>query len=616
MIARIGSLFLVVLAFSAAIVCGARLLRAALLQHPIHAAGYWRTESGALEPWQVDLRLDGDSLTGEFSGERNGQLIRGTAAGTSERDSITLVLRSEAGEPLATVIGRVDGATLSGAIEAADANSSDAQTGQWNGGWYADAPQIDAEPLPTPIAGPTPISQPLVRKRSGSRAAGSAMECSDRLVNSSAPVATQNEPEIAVDRMVNPDRIVAAAIDYSLSGGPRVFWYFSSDGGNSWPPTPQRGPIPMPTPANKSADPSVDYDANGNPYIGALAYKNDEGPDDMDAIIVARSLDNGATFPSFTTVVSTVASTGAGLDKPWLAVDRSPSSPYQNRVHVVWTEVFDTGSGINTAIRLATSSDNGQSFPVNPTTIATASTTDQGRVVAYPIVATAPDGTVYVLWLSVIQNGNPSLMQSLIVVRRCQSGGTTCEPGNHQVAEMNTLPDNLPGAHFTTANIPAMAVDAYPYPQSPAEGFLYVVWNEYRKDLPVGSQNSDIFFSRSINGGIDWSPKAAVVSEAYDEFFPAVSVDNSHFVRVVFYKRIDFISNAFNVYEVTSGSAGINFGAPSKINCGVPINPLNSDPGIGDYIANDSAFSRHHIWMDMRNAPGNQDIYMTTTSGC
>jgi hypothetical protein len=159
-----------------------------------------------------------------------------------------------------------------------------------------------------------------------------------------------------------------------------------------------------------------------------------------------------------------------------------------------------------------------------------------------------------------------------------------------------------------------MAVDTYPYPETPSSGLLYVVWNEYRKDLPVGSRNSDIFFSRSADGGEMWWPKAAVVSDALDEFFPAVGVDNNHFVRVTFYKRVDFTSDAFNAYEVTSGSAGANFGPPAQLNCGGAISPLISDPGIGDYISNDSAFSRHHIWMDMRN--GNQDVYMTTTSGC
>jgi hypothetical protein len=297
-----------------------------------------------------------------------------------------------------------------------------------------------------------------------------------------------------------------------------------------------------------------------------------------------------------------------------LVVDRSSSSAYQNRVHVAWAENATSGSQTYTAIRSATSSNGGASFTVNPVIIASALSSDQGKAVAYANVTTAPDGTVYVMWLSAIHNGDPVLGQFFIRMRRCTNGGTACEAGDHLVAQINPLPETLPGAHFTTANIPTMAVDTYPYPESPGTGLMYVVWNEYRTDLPVGSRHSDIYFSRSADGGTTWTSKAPVVSDEHGEFFPALSVDNNHFLRITFYKRIEFISNAFNAYEVTSGNGGSTFGTPAQLNCGGAITPLNSDPGIGDYIANDSAFSRHHIWMDLRN--GNQDVYMTTTSGC
>jgi hypothetical protein len=53
----------------------------------------------------------------------------------------------------------------------------------------------------------------------------------------------QNSPEVAIDRVSNPNKIAAGATDYSVgtSGVATAGYYFSTDGGSSWP---ARGAVP------------------------------------------------------------------------------------------------------------------------------------------------------------------------------------------------------------------------------------------------------------------------------------------------------------------------------------------------------------------------------------
>lgn len=601
------SLAMAGLAFGAATLCGARILRGVAARWPIHAAGFWRIGSGELEPWTMDLVTSGNALSGEFSGQRDLFLVGGRVRGEFSREIVVLTLETDSGKPLAIAHGSVEGATVSGTIDSVPNDSATAaESGDWKGTWYADPPSFDATADATPAADDdtAPPNAAYRTFPNGVRAAASAPPCNDYQVNASSPTATQNEPELGVDRLVNPDRLVAAAIDYSL-GPPQVYWYYSPDAGVTWPAG-NRGPIPIPAGANKCADPSVEYDTQGRPFIGALAYREDFGAADMTAVIVARSADHGASFSSIATVTSALVSSGESFDKPWMAVDRSVSSPNHDNVYVAWSRTTGVDpTFIDTSIRFARSSPGGASFSILGTALRTANTASD-RVVGYPILTTAADGTVYAIWafLEHAWSADPHLY---LEFDRCVSGGATCGGAFRRITEMNFFPENrLPSSFINVGTIPSMAVD------SAGGAAMYIVWNEFRRDLAPSARNGDIYFTRSIDNGDTWTPKAALVSDSLDEFMPAVTVDSNHFVRVTYYRRTSPSSNSFNAYEVSSANGGVTFSAPIKLNCGPDITPIEG--GIGDYIGNDAAFLRHHVWMDTRQ--GSQDVYLATTSGC
>jgi uncharacterized repeat protein (TIGR01451 family) len=128
----------------------------------------------------------------------------------------------------------------------------------------------------------------------------------------------------------------------------------------------------------------------------------------------------------------------------------------------------------------------------------------------------------------------------------------------------------------------------------PFDGNLYVVW----ASDPMGTpDNSDVFFSRSTNGGANWSAAAQLGGGggATDQFEPFVSVAGAGALAVAWYDRRNDAANNTNMalFRALSTDGGANFGALGQVSdvaFGVPpINP-NFDPGVaqcymGEYIA-------------------------------
>jgi hypothetical protein len=112
-----------------------------------------------------------------------------------------------------------------------------------------------------------------------------------------------------------------------------------------------------------------------------------------------------------------------------------------------------------------------------------------------------------------------------------------------------------------------------------------------------------------------------IASAPLDEFFPAITVDENHFARVVYLRRVDHETNRFNVYSTYSGDAGSNWNGPTQVNDGGNISPVLpiDDDFIGDYIGIDAKFERHPGWMDTRGAPPLTpyfDAYSAVMFGC
>src|SRR5713226_5603866 len=223
------------------------------------------------------------------------------------------------------------------------------------------------------------------------------------------------EPTIAASPK-DPKNLVAAYFGrVSSKGNFPCFVSFTADGGLTWNAA---GAPPLASPLDDCFDPSLAGDADGTFYFGYLDIKADER-----AVIttwnlrVARSTDGGRSFPISPIVV--VGGNNFGdpePDKPYVAVDAQPKSPFRGTVYLSYTDspTFDE------MIKVTVSRDGGQTWS-DPAIISpiVQFLEDEGVSGSLPVVA--PDETVYVFY----QVFNVGTQKTAIEYARSVDGGRT-----------------------------------------------------------------------------------------------------------------------------------------------------------------------------------------------
>ena len=366
--------------------------------------------------------------------------------------------------------------------------------------------------------------------------------------------------------------------------------------------------------ANNNGDPVVAvHEATGDFY-----YANNATVGGNPAIGVQRSTNDCVSFGA--QVDASAASSGLNAqpnrtslsDKPWIAIDNTGGANDGN-IYVCWTRFIDTTGGPGaeqSELRFSRSTDGGATF-VNEQVIQA-----QGPAPFGCSVKVGPNGQVYVTWADRFGGTLGDIR-----FRASTDGGVTFG-ANTQVSTGNRLPGTdrvvMCDVNRTTLNGNIrmlhqswLAVDAT---GGPFNGNLYVVWASDPVAAPGTSDHSDVFFSRSTNGGATWSaPLQLGGGSATDQFEPFVAVAGAGAVSVAWYDRRNDAANnlqidvfkAFShrrwrdVRRAPAGDRPVSFGVP-------PINP-NFDPNIalcymGEYIGvagDDRNF--YYLWGDNRN---------------
>lgn len=144
---------------------------------------------------------------------------------------------------------------------------------------------------------------------------------------------------------------------------------------------------------------------------------------------------------------------------------------------------------------------------------------------------------------------------------------------------------------------------------NPARPFLYVVFNDDLTPGDVTDDNSNVYITRSINGGLTWIAPQPVASLANDQFFPAIAIDNSENIMVGYYDR-ELDTKNFNISRSARiGRLDINgvpqFAAPFQLSP-VTTLALRQDPKVsqtfmGGYDRIDAGGGRmYSTWSDNR----------------
>jgi hypothetical protein len=380
---------------------------------------------------------------------------------------------------------------------------------------------------------------------------------------------TSSDPEevtIAINTK-NPIQLAAGAnIRYA---------YSSSNGGTTWAQS------NMTSSFGVWGDPCLIYDGLGNLFYAHLS--NPPAPGYwIDRIIVQKSTDNGVTWNQ-----------GSGIgfnspknqDKEWLAVDLQ-DTPYKNYLYATWTEFDNYGSSSSldsSRILFSRSADNGITWSsAVRVSDKGGNCVDEDLTVEGAVPAVGINGEIYTAWAGPLG----------IMFDKSTNGGLTW--GNDVF--VSTQPG---GWDFTVSGIyrcNGLPVTACDTSKTFSRGNIYVLWGDQR----FGTDNSDVFISKSTDSGQTWSTALKVNNDntTRHQFFPWLTIDQTTgHLFIVFYDRRNTTGLTTDVYVAKSVDGGETF-ENFKVSQS-SFTPISS-VFFGDYT-NIAAFNRkiYPIWTRM-----------------
>jgi hypothetical protein len=317
----------------------------------------------------------------------------------------------------------------------------------------------------------------------------------------------------------------------------RSLLFSSFDGGNTW------------TEGVRSEKTGFDPDCwvgkDGTTYM--LSGMNDSG-----VVYVWRSSD-GKSFGK-PTLIPNVA------DRPWLAVDRSPSSPHSGNVYMLYTtfpKTIDRGGKHVTILNLVTSRDAGATFS-SPINVLQTNPDTIDLILARPVVLS--NGTVVFVYSrragGELNRLRPKRDGSLELLMTSDGGRTFSAPIH--------IADEWAAQTIHTRTLMAVAVD----PGSPYfKDRIYVAWGDFR------SGRSEIMLSYSADSGKTWS-KPRVVSDdrpaqkledGPDNALPVLAVNKDGVVGVQWYDRRNSRNNVDYEVRFSASLDGGETWAPSVV---------------------------------------------------
>ena len=330
-------------------------------------------------------------------------------------------------------------------------------------------------------------------------------------------------------------------------------------------------------------------------------------------------------------------------DKPWMAVDNS-GGPHDGTLYLCWTHFANEFSSTarSAAVLFTQSNDGGLTFAAPQVLSAPSETFPTGCH-----VNVWPNGEVYVAW----SGRSP---QYPIMFRRSLDGGFTWdapvqvnglairEAGTDRVAVCGStsMCGTTQASHLHTLNgdirMAAQAWMAVDTTDGPYRGNVYLSW---ASDPPGAIDNSDVYFSRSVDGGVTWTPEVQVGGgTATDQFEPFVEVGGNGTLTMAWYdRRNDPAHNALiDVYATFSRDGGATLDPITRLtDVSFPVPPLsrqmtasgNFDPGtsacyMGEYIGVAAdAENFYYAWGDNRDTVvsshfprgrADPDVFLTT----
>lgn len=354
-----------------------------------------------------------------------------------------------------------------------------------------------------------------------------------------------NETTIMLDPL-RPNVILAAA---NLNN-----YYISYDTGRTW------ATDRLTSSYGVWGDPTLAVDTQGHFYFFHLS--NPPSGNWIDRIVCQKTTDDGQSWNDGT---YTGLNGNKNQDKQWPVVNRET-----NAIYLTWTQFDDYGSADpadSSIILFSKSTDAGLSWsaPQRINKFA-GDCIDSDNTVEGAVPAVGPNGEVYVAWAG--PRG--------LVFNRSLDGGNTWLSQETLIDPMPTGWDyHIPGI-YRANGLPVTVCDLS---NGPHRGTIYVNWSDQRN----GANNTDVFLSRSTDGGDTWSAPVVVNTDETQrqQFFTWMTIDQATgYLYFVFYDRRNHDDELTDVYVAVSTDGGQHF-----INRPISESPFlpNENIFFGDY---------------------------------
>jgi hypothetical protein len=427
----------------------------------------------------------------------------------------------------------------------------------------------------------------------------------------------QNESSIAVNPQ-NPNQLIGSAVDYR--GESSTWVYYSEDAGKTWINYNLGKYIPS---WKCSNDPSVAFDAEGYAYLvyGGFGIIDDTSHGENfgeNGVFISISSDGGKTWDSTNRHIPVIVHKGKMTmdstfeDKYYISVDNSSLSPFKNHLYIPWKRVTPRDSA--TQIVISKSTDKGRTWTapiaVSPRKPGTSQDTTYGQ--SFPLVATGPNGEVYLVW-------NDGIVHGVGFAKSLDGGKTFSEPRiihNYNIfgvtKDQSSSNDKEPVWRHTVKEV--VRAEAYPVvvvdtSNSMRRGTIYLTW--------AADRYPNIYFSKSTDGGETWSnPKIIHSDTKNDQFWQWMAVDPMNGDLAVMYldSRDDpdnLMVESYVSFSQDGGETWIDRKV-SDFNSDIRRNPF-ANHFAGDYSGMAFYYGKiYPSWVDMRNAVKNifdSDVY-------
>ena len=316
-----------------------------------------------------------------------------------------------------------------------------------------------------------------------------------------------------------------------------IYYKRSLDGGTSW-----SGLSRLTWNSGSSNDPAIAADSSDGIHI----VWSDRSPGNYD-ILHKRSTNSGASWSGITRLTWNA---GSSL-RPDISADTSSG------IHIVWV---DETPG-NKEIYYKRSTDCGAVWSGITRLTWSAGSSE------CPAIAADSAGGVYVVW-----EEWPSDYSDAEIFFKCStdSGVSWSKPTRLTWNDDDTWK-------------PDIAVDS--------SSRIHVVWQDWKSD------NFDIFYKNSTNGGAAWSGVKRLTWNAGGSTYPSIAVDSGNGIYVVWGDKTPL---NYEIFYKQSTDVGGTWSGITRLT-------WSSGESYGPFISTDSGGGIHVTWRD--DTPGNLEIY-------